>query len=257
MSIPHTTHTTHILSISQHPNTQGVFLAEWDGLNQDNRSTEIVVNEASNVRIHENNSALTAKEKNDRFMAQAPVVVLGATNRPTDLDAAFLRRMPVQIQTHMPDLTARVKIFRAQLLRDAIADDVDLAELAAATHNFSGSDIRELIRVAKQQRAKQVMHSAKAALAMVTDASEKNNNNNNNNKNNNSSSGSPVGKAISKEHFMFALSKSVSSGECMYYIVSTCVCTLLACSWALCSVTSKLQFTKHSHHISKLDFSPT
>ena len=45
---------------------QGAFLSEWDGLS----------------------SQATA----------APVVVVGATNRPMDLDKAFLRRMPVSIK---------------------------------------------------------------------------------------------------------------------------------------------------------------
>ncbi len=45
----------------------------------------------------------------------APVIVLGATNRPMDLDKAFLRRMPVQIQTLVPNAEDRVSIFAAKL----------------------------------------------------------------------------------------------------------------------------------------------
>jgi SpoVK/Ycf46/Vps4 family AAA+-type ATPase len=44
---------------------QGLFLSEWDGL---------------------------SSRKDD-----SPVIILGATNRPNDLDKAFLRRMPFQI----------------------------------------------------------------------------------------------------------------------------------------------------------------
>jgi SpoVK/Ycf46/Vps4 family AAA+-type ATPase len=100
----------------------------------------------------------------------APVVVLGATNRPTDLDEAFMRRMPVQVQTLMPGVTARAAILRAQLRLENLADDVDLSELAVATDNFSGSDIRELVRLAKQHRAKKLVMSVKESQAMVTDS---------------------------------------------------------------------------------------
>ncbi len=169
-------------------------------MNQDNRTADAPVNEPSKVRVHENNSALVAKEKHDKFMSQAPVIVLGATNRPTDLDKAFLRRMPVQIQTHMPDLSARVAIFRAQLHKDLVAEDVDLSELAAATNNFSGSDIRELIRVAKQQRAKNLIRSAaRESLIMLTDDGVE-------------GVKAPASKAITKEHFSFALNKAVHTG---------------------------------------------
>lgn len=173
-----------------------MFLAEWDGLNQDNRTQDDPVPAPGQVGIFENNSAVEAKRKQDKFLASAPVVVLGATNRPTDLDKAFLRRMPVQIQTFMPDTVAREAIFRAQLHKDTLAADVDLAALAFATNNFSGSDIREVIRVAKQQRAKALIKDARESMASDAGAAP------------NSSS-----RALTAAHFQFALTKSVASGE--------------------------------------------
>jgi len=113
---------------------QGVFLSEWDGLTQDNKDL-----------------GETGKGTQS---AQGPVLLLGATNRPQDLDKAFLRRMPVQIQTPMPDTQARAAILRAQLQSQVLSPDVDLSVLAAAIPAFSGSDIRELVRLAMQQRAK-------------------------------------------------------------------------------------------------------
>lgn len=188
-----------------------MFLAEWDGLNSESRESA------------PEPTAGTPKGKFESAPCQllgtgtgagdnAPVVVLGATNRPTDLDQAFLRRMPVQIQTFMPDGAARAAILRAQLKNDALDADVDLSELAAATDNFSGSDIRELIRVAKQQRAKGLMLSAKEGAAMTSDAPV-------GAVASSSSSGSSKGaassrgRALNRDNFIYALNKVASSCE--------------------------------------------
>ena len=87
-----------------------------------------------------------------------------------DLDRAFLRRMPVQVMTKVPDASARLAILRAQLSRERLAGDVNLEELARCTEGFTGSDIRELIRVAKQRRLKVLMVSAGESIALVSDS---------------------------------------------------------------------------------------
>jgi SpoVK/Ycf46/Vps4 family AAA+-type ATPase len=66
---------------------QGVLLSEWDGLKTLNSSSE----------------------------SQGPVVLLGATNRPHDLDSAILRRMPVQVKMNMPGLEGRLDILQKLL----------------------------------------------------------------------------------------------------------------------------------------------
>jgi SpoVK/Ycf46/Vps4 family AAA+-type ATPase len=103
-------------------------------------------------------------------VARAPVVVLGATNRPHDLDPAFLRRMPVQVRTVMPDVAAREAILRAQLRSEKVDPALDLGALAVAVGEVSGSDIREVVRVAKQHRAKKLLGSLKETLATAADS---------------------------------------------------------------------------------------
>lgn len=98
-----------------------------------------------------------------------PVVVLGATNRPNDLDKAFLRRMPVQIRTKVPDLKGRVAILKAQLSREHVFADLDVEDIALELEGCTGSDIRELIRVAAMQRTKACMREIEQSSALQTD----------------------------------------------------------------------------------------
>lgn len=70
--------------------------------------------------------------------------VLVATNRPMDLDPAFLRRLPQKIHFGLPDEQAREKILNVLLHKDDILPDVDLKRLAALTDGYSGSDLNNL-----------------------------------------------------------------------------------------------------------------
>jgi SpoVK/Ycf46/Vps4 family AAA+-type ATPase len=194
-----------------HSSMQGTLLTEWDGIKSENTEG-----------------------------GSAPVIVLGATNRPMDLDAAILRRMPVQVQTCMPNTEARVDILTKQLeqagiylsaaaataaadaaaadaaaaatlaatadekekkaksqeggsgsapagaaalgispvLRGAVLGDaVDIHELALRTEDYSGSDLREVVRVALLQRTKRMLEANKkkqeAALVAYQKALER------------------------------------------------------------------------------------
>ncbi|KAJ1558034.1 hypothetical protein HK405_014551, partial [Cladochytrium tenue] len=72
------------------------------------------------------------------------VVVMGATNRPFDLDDAILRRMPRRVLIDLPDEAARLKILEAHLRDENLAPDVSLEGLARRTPFFSGSDLKNL-----------------------------------------------------------------------------------------------------------------
>lgn len=77
----------------------------------------------------------------DGLMA-SKVVVIGATNRPFDLDDAVLRRLPCRMLIDLPDKPAREAILKILLREEALAEDVKLEGLAGSTDRYSGSDLK-------------------------------------------------------------------------------------------------------------------
>lgn len=89
--------------------------------------------------------------------ANTCVLVLGATNRPQDLDKAILRRMPAQFHIGVPRDVQRESILQLILQSEQLHNSVNLKELALLTPGFSGSDLRELCRHASMYRMRQFM----------------------------------------------------------------------------------------------------
>jgi SpoVK/Ycf46/Vps4 family AAA+-type ATPase len=80
------------------------------------------------------------------------ILIIGATNRAQDLDAAILRRMPSRYHIQSPNIIQRAKIFELILNNEQLHTDVDLEELAKQTTECTGSDINEICRQAAMQR---------------------------------------------------------------------------------------------------------
>ncbi|KAK1278030.1 Katanin p60 ATPase-containing subunit A1 [Acorus gramineus] len=72
------------------------------------------------------------------------ILILGATNRPFDLDDAVIRRLPRRIYVDLPDAQNRMKILRIFLAQENIDSDFKYDELANATEGYSGSDLKNL-----------------------------------------------------------------------------------------------------------------
>ncbi|KAH0827089.1 hypothetical protein J3R83DRAFT_4775 [Lanmaoa asiatica] len=72
------------------------------------------------------------------------VVVIGATNRPFDLDDAVLRRLPRRLLVDLPGEKEREGILGILLRDETLALDVDVKALARQTESFSGSDLKHL-----------------------------------------------------------------------------------------------------------------
>ncbi|RPD66259.1 AAA-domain-containing protein [Lentinus tigrinus ALCF2SS1-7] len=75
---------------------------------------------------------------------ESNVIVIGATNRPFDLDDAVLRRLPRRLLVDLPGEKEREEILKILLRDETLADDVDLKQLAKKTESFSGSDLKHL-----------------------------------------------------------------------------------------------------------------
>jgi SpoVK/Ycf46/Vps4 family AAA+-type ATPase len=77
------------------------------------------------------------------------VYVIGATNKPWDLDWAFIRRFQKRILVPLPDHNTRLMMLKLYTTNLQIAEDVDLHELARLSEGFSGSDIRDVCQSAQ------------------------------------------------------------------------------------------------------------
>ncbi|CAG8545139.1 6573_t:CDS:2 [Ambispora leptoticha] len=86
------------------------FMAEWDGLTSQNEG----------------------------------VLIMGATNRPFDLDDAILRRMPRRILVDLPNEKDREQILTLHLRDERLDPSVSLSHLAKITNLYSGSDLKNL-----------------------------------------------------------------------------------------------------------------
>ncbi|KAL3810869.1 hypothetical protein ACHAXA_003391 [Cyclostephanos tholiformis] len=79
---------------------------------------------------------------------QSSILVIGATNRPFDVDPAFLRRMPRRVYVGPPDYDSRLSVLQGMLERVPLDPDFDLGLVARRTEGYSPSDIRELLQSA-------------------------------------------------------------------------------------------------------------
>lgn len=118
------------------------------------------------------------------------IIIMGATNRPQDLDRAILRRMPATFHIGLPvscyfskqkkknrinnylkikifyilssflqDEQQRKKILHLILDNEPIAEDLDILKLAKLTDGFSGSDLQELCRNASVYRVRDYLRN--------------------------------------------------------------------------------------------------
>jgi len=87
--------------------------------------------------------------------------IIGATNRPDILDPGIMRpgRLDQLIYIPLPDHAARVGIFKANLRKSPVDENISYEQLADVTDGFSGADITEIC----QRAAKNAIRDSIAA----------------------------------------------------------------------------------------------
>ncbi len=90
------------------------------------------------------------------------VYVIGATNKPWDLDWAFIRRFQKRILVPLADHATRLSMLKLYSSTLAIDTNVDLDELARLAEGFSGSDIRDVCQSAQLSLIGEFFESGKA-----------------------------------------------------------------------------------------------
>ena len=86
----------------------------------------------------------------DGLEQREQIIVIGATNRVDTIDPALRRggRFDREIEIGVPGEAGRREILDVHTRNMPLADDVDLANLAARTHGFVGADLASLTREA-------------------------------------------------------------------------------------------------------------
>jgi len=87
------------------------------------------------------------------------IYVIGATNKPWDLDLAFIRRFQRRIYIPLPNAEARSQLIRVTSKSLKLSEDVDLGNIVGMTEGFSGSDMRDIFQVAQLRVAKEFFNS--------------------------------------------------------------------------------------------------
>mmetsp|Transcript_328 Transcript_328/g.341 ORF Transcript_328/g.341 Transcript_328/m.341 type:complete len:376 (-) Transcript_328:341-1468(-) len=102
-------------------NMKAEFMALWDGIGSDSAAT-----------------------------SGYGIVIIGATNRPWDIDQAILRRMPRTFELGLPDEKQRLVILKLTLRDEKLSEKAELSlpSIAQQLERYSGSDIKEVCRAA-------------------------------------------------------------------------------------------------------------
>ena len=92
--------------------------------------------------------------------------VIGATNKPWDLDEPFIRRFQKRIYVPLPNKENRLALFKHYTKDLALSNDVDFEELAILTNGYSGNDIRDICMSVQIKVVRELFESGAAEKGM-------------------------------------------------------------------------------------------
>ena len=108
----------------------------------------------------------------DGFAGRNPnLLLLGATNRPWDIDSAAMRsgRFSQKIYLPLPDAPARKFMIEKNMKGVPVAKDFDVDKIVSQTELYSGADIEELCDRAKDEPLLQAIATDKVILVTNED----------------------------------------------------------------------------------------
>ena len=156
-----------VFSLSEKLAPSVVFIDEVDSLFRGRSSGDRShTRSATNQFLQEMDGFCTGKD--------SPFVVV-ATNRPMDLDEAFLRRLPQKIFLPLPSEKNRCRILKTFLKEEDLSPPLSIEGLAKLTEGYSGSDLRYLcgqaglIFATEQMRAQQTGGTAASFAHLLLD----------------------------------------------------------------------------------------
>ncbi|XP_019451943.1 PREDICTED: uncharacterized protein LOC109354045 [Lupinus angustifolius] len=95
------------------------------------------------------------------------ILILGATNRPFDLDDAVIRRLPRRIYVDLPDAENRMKILRIVLAQENLVPSFEYDKLAKLTEGYSGSDLKNLCIAAAYRPVQELIEEEKKVRRFI------------------------------------------------------------------------------------------
>jgi cell division protease FtsH len=168
------------IELAERPPTAIIFIDELDALAKARSYSMMNSNDERDQTLNQLLTEMdgffdrTTANGNDPFNL-VRITVIAATNRPDALDSAILRRFDRQIFVHLPNAIGRKEILKIHAAKTTCRfSTIHWDHLSNQTHNFSGSDLKQVVNdaalLAVRQKSKwieqghfiQAIHRAKA-----------------------------------------------------------------------------------------------
>lgn len=139
-----------LFSVARKMQPSIIFIDEIDSLLSERNSSEHEASRRLKTEFLVEFDGLGSQE-NDR------IVVLGATNRPQELDEAALRRFTKRVYVTLPDLGTREHLIQSLLAKQGCQLPADIVRsLAVYTDGYSGSDLTALAKDAALEPIREI-----------------------------------------------------------------------------------------------------